>query len=75
MEELILKIKDKSKIPFLKQLLKRMEFLEVVETPSKKRNSKGKGILSDIDESVEFIKRYNNGEVKAKPFKQLLNEL
>jgi len=75
MEQLILKIKDKSKIPFLKQLLKRMEFLEVVETSSRKQPSNEKGLLKDIDESVDFIKKYNKGEVKAKPFKQLLNEL
>lgn len=31
MEQLILNIKDKSKISFLKELLKRMEFVEVIE--------------------------------------------
>ncbi len=75
MEQLILKIKNKKKVPFLKELLKQFDFVEVVDTPSKKRKSKKKEILDGIEESVEFIKKYNKGEVKAKPFKELLNEL
>ncbi len=75
MEQLILKIKDKRKLPFLKQLLKHMDFVEVLERPEKKFTKREKEILDGIEESVEFIKKYNRGEVKAKPFKQLLNEL
>ena len=75
MEQLILKVKDKKKMPFLKQLLKHMDFVEVVEVPAKKLTAREKEILDDIEESVDFIKKYNKGEVKAKPFKQLLNEL
>lgn len=75
MEQLILKVKDKKKMPFLKQLLKHMDFVEVVERPAKKLTAREKEILDDIEESVDFIKKYNKGEVKAKPFKQLLNEL
>jgi hypothetical protein len=62
-------------MPFLKQLLKHMDFVEVVERPAKKLTAREKEILDDIEESVVFIKKYNKGEVKAKPFKQLLNEL
>lgn len=75
MEQLILKIKDKKKVPFLKKLLKQMDFVEVIDPASKKSKSKKKEILDGIEESVEFIKKYNKGEVKAKPFKQLLDEL
>lgn len=31
MEQLVLNIKNKNKLPFLKELLKRMEFVEIVE--------------------------------------------
>ncbi len=69
MEQLILKIKNKKKVPFLKELLKQFDFVEVVDQFKKKE------ILDGIEESVEFIKKYNKGEVKAKSFKQLLDEL
>lgn len=75
MEQLIINVKDKSKMPFLKQLLKHFDFLEVEERTSKKKALKKKEILDGIEEAVEFIKKYNNGEVKAKSIKQLLNEL
>ncbi len=75
MEQLILKIKNKKKVPFLKELLKQFDFVEVVDPSSKKSKSKKKEILDGIEESVEFIKKYNKGEVKAKSFKQLLDEL
>lgn len=75
MEQIILKVKNKRKIPFLKQLLKHMDFVEVVNGPKQKFTAKEKKILNDIDESVDYIKRYNKGEVKAKPFKQFLDEL
>lgn len=75
MEQLILNVKDKSKIPFLRQLLKHLDFIEIAEDTAKKKALKKKEILDDIEESVDFIRRYNKGEVKAKPFKQLLDEL
>lgn len=71
MEQLILNIKQKDKLPFLKELLKRMEFVEIVETPSKRK----KEVLKGIEESVDFVKQYEKGKTKAKPFQQLLNEL
>ncbi len=76
MEEIILKIKNKKKIPFLKELLKQFDFVEIVNPQSKKSaSSKKKEILDGIEESVEFIKKYNRGEVKAKSLKELLDEL
>ncbi len=75
MEELILKVKDKRKLPFLKQLLKHMDFVKVIDRPAKKFTKREKEILDGIEESVEWIKKYEKGEVKAKPFQQLLDEL
>lgn len=74
MEQLILNIKRKDKLPFLKELLKRMEFVEIVE-PSTSKVTKKKEILADIEASVRFIKDYEKGKVKTKSFQQLLNEL
>src|SRR5665647_2484069 len=50
---------NKKKLPSLKQLLKHMDFVEVVNRPAKKNTKKEKQILGDIDESVEFVKKYN----------------
>ncbi len=75
MDQLILKIKDKRKLPFLKQLLKHMDFVEVIDRPAKKFTKKEKEILDGIEESVKWIKKYEKGEVEAKPFQQLLDEL
>jgi hypothetical protein len=75
MSQLILNIKNKNKLPFLKELLKRMEFVEVVESREKKFTSKEKQLLSDMDESVDFINQYKKGQSKTKTFDQLLREL
>jgi hypothetical protein len=74
MEKLILKVKDKSKMPFLKQLLKHMDFVEVVQPPAKKLTRK-KEILDDIEESVEQVKLHLAGKIKLRPMQELLDEL
>jgi hypothetical protein len=76
MEQLILNIKSKSKVPFLKELLKRMEFVEIVEiVEPKKTGSRKKQLLNDIGEAVDFVNKHKAGKVKAKTIQQLLNEL
>lgn len=47
-----------------------MEFVE-----SKKLTSKENKILRDLEKSVDFVKDYKKGKVKAKSIKQLLDEL
>jgi len=75
MSQLILTIKNKSKLPFLKELLKHMEFVEVVETGAKKSTAKAKKLLDDVSESVDFVNGYKKGRTKTKSLKQLLDEL
>ncbi|MEO5650629.1 MAG: hypothetical protein ABIR03_11995 [Ginsengibacter sp.] len=75
MEQLILKVKDKSKMPFLRKLLKHLDFLEVVEAPEKELTSKEKRILDDIEESVQQVKLHLDGKIKLKPIQELLDEL
>ena len=72
MEQLILNIKKKEKIPFLKELLKHMDFVEVVE-PSKKE--KKKKILDDLEEAVEQVNLHKKGKAKLKSLQQVLDEL
>lgn len=75
MEQLILKVKDKKKMPFLKQLLKHMDFVEVIERPAKKLTAREKEILDDIEESVEQVKLHLAGKIKLRPLQELLDEL
>ena len=68
-----LNIKNKRKIPFLKELFKHMEFVEVLE--QKTKTTKKKQLLDDIDEAVDFVNKHKAGKVKAKSIQQLLDEL
>ena len=74
MPELIIKVKNKRKVSFLKELLKGMEFVEVVEKPSGKVNKKHNQLLKEIDEAVDFVNNFKK-TTKAKSFNQLLSEL
>lgn len=73
MEHLILNIRNKRKLPFLKELLKHMEFVEVVEP--KNYTAKEKEILAGLDEAVSQINLHKKGKIKLKTLQQALDEL
>ncbi|MFM7429375.1 MAG: hypothetical protein KA713_12875 [Chryseotalea sp. WA131a] len=75
MTQLILNIKKRSKVPFLKELLNEMSFVEVIDPSKQKITLKEKQLLTDIEESVGFINNYKKGKVKAKSINELLDEL
>lgn len=75
MSQLILNIRNRNKLPFLKQLLRHMEFVEVVEPKAKKFTLKEKQLLKDLDEAVDFVNRFKKGQTKGKSSDQLLREL
>jgi hypothetical protein len=75
MAQLILNIKKRSKLPFLKELLNEMSFVEVIDPSKQKITAKEKQLLIDIEESVEYINNYKKGKVKAKSISELLDEL
>ena len=75
MSQLVLNIKKKSKLPFLKELLKHMEFVEVVEPKSKAASPAEKKLLKELDEAVDFVNGYKRNRSKPKSFDQLLREL
>ena len=75
MEHLILHVKNKSKIPFLKELLKHMEFVEVIEPGSKKLTGKEKKILKGLEEAVQQANLHKKGKVDLKTIQQVLDEL
>jgi hypothetical protein len=59
----------------LKELLKRLEFVEVVGPDSKKSIRKVKQLLSDLSESVDFVNEFKKGRTKTKSFGKILDEL
>ena len=75
MAQLILNIKKRSKLPFLKELLNEMSFVEVIDPSKQKITAKEKQLLIDIEDSVEYINNYKKGKVKAKSISELLDEL
>lgn len=75
MEQLILNIKNKSKIPFLRELLKRMEFVEVVEPEKTATHPKKEKFLREFRQAVHEVKQIKAGRLKGIPAKDLLDEL
>ncbi len=74
MEHLILHIKNKSKLPFLKELLKHMDFIEVIEPESKTLTAKEKKILKGLEEAVQQVNLHKKGKTRLKTIQQVLDE-
>lgn len=60
-------------MPFLKELLKYMEFVEVVEP--KNFTAKEKKILADLEEAANQVNLHKKGKIKLKTLQQVLDEL
>ena len=61
-------------MPFLRELLKQMDFVEVVEETIPKTNRRQQQLLKDLDDAVDFVSNFKKG-AKAKSFNQLLSEI
>jgi hypothetical protein len=73
MEQLVLHIKKKNKLAFIKELLKAFDYVEVLE-PAQLSN-KEKKWLAGLEEAVQEVNQHKQGKVKLKSAKVLLNEL
>ena len=73
MAHLILNIKNKRKLPFLKEILKRMEFVELVKP--EKYSVREKEILKGLEEAAEQVNLHQQGKIKLKTIQQVLDEL
>jgi hypothetical protein len=82
---IVIEPKNKKQEKILKAFLNSMdiEFGSIVmedepvyktRTP-KTKTTKEKEVLDNLAQSVEFVKKYKKGKVKAKTINQLLNEL
>jgi hypothetical protein len=82
---IVIEPKNKKQEKILKAFLKSMdiEFGSIVmeDEPvyktrtTKTKTAKEKQVLDNLSQSVEFVKKYKKGKVKAKTINQLLNEL
>lgn len=73
MEQLVLNIKNKSKLAFIKELLNAFDYVEVLE-PSQ-LSAKEKKWLAGLEEAVKQVNQHKQGKIKLKSAKALLNEL
>ena len=71
MEQLILNVKTKEKVSFLKELVKHLDFVEVVEPP--KLTAKEKKILAALDKSVAEVGLHKKGKGKLKTIQEVLD--
>ncbi len=70
--KVILDIKEKSRVAFFMELIKGLNYVDVITEIKEKRKSKA---ISDLSEAFEDVKQFEAGKKKLKTGKQLLNEL
>ncbi len=73
MEQLVLHIKKKNKLAFIKELLKAFDYVEVLE-PSK-LSAKEKKWLDNLEAAVRQVNEHKQGKTPLKSVKALLDEL
>jgi hypothetical protein len=70
--KLILDIKENSRVPFFMEMLKSLNYIEVVKEIKEKRKSR---FINDLVEAFDDVKQHEQGKKKLKSAKDLLNEL
>ena len=73
MEQLVLHIKNKSKLAFIKELLKAFDYVEVLEPAD--LSAKEKKWLERLEEAVRQVNQHKDGKANLKSAKALLDEL
>jgi len=69
--EVVLDIKDKRRAPFLMELLRSLDYISVRKI-EKESNSQ---VFTDLAEAFEDVKLHEQGKLKLKSLKEVLNEL
>ncbi len=73
MEQLILNVKNKEKVSFLKELIRHLDFVEVAESP--KFTAKEKQILKSLEQSALQVAQHKKGKTKLKTIQEVLDGL
>ncbi len=76
--QILLNIKDSSKLSFFIELIKNFDFVsvnKVITIKESNNNQTDEEILYGIKQAVKEINLINKGKLKSRPAKELLNEL
>lgn len=73
MEQLVVQIKKKNKLAFIKEILKAFDYVEVLE-PSD-LSPKEKKWLQELSSAAAEVSKHKQGKAKLKSAKALLHEL
>jgi hypothetical protein len=70
--KVLLDIKDRTKAPFLMELLNSLDYIKVVKEVEEQRKNQ---FISDLMESFEDIRLHEQGKKSLKTLKEVINEL
>jgi hypothetical protein len=73
MEQLVVQIKKKNKLAFIKEILKAFDYVEVLEPAN--LTPKEKKWLQEFSKAATEVNRHKHGKAKLKSAKALLYEL
>jgi hypothetical protein len=73
--EIILNIKDLSKLSFFTELIKNLDFVSIKKINTDEKTKKDKDFLKGIEQAVNEINLVNKGKLETRSAKQLLDEL
>ncbi len=77
MEQLILKVKQPQKLPFIKEMLAAFDDYVEIQEPVKKNKaaSKQHPVLKSLQQGLKEVELIKQGKLKATPLKEFLDEL
>ena len=70
MEQLVVHIKKKNKLAFIKELLKAFDYIEVLEPAQ--LSAKEKKWLAGLEEAVQLVSQHKQRKIKLKSAKALI---
>lgn len=70
--KVILDIKEDSRVPFFMELVKSLDYIQVIKEVNDEKKSQ---FIADLAEAFDDVKQHEQGTKKLKSAKDLLNEL
>jgi hypothetical protein len=69
--EVLLDIKDKTRVPFFMELLRSFDYINVKEIARKRESH----VISDLKEALNEVKLHEQGKIKLQNLNEFLDEL
>jgi hypothetical protein len=70
--KVLLDIKDRRRVPFFMEMLRGLEYIDIIREVKERRKSQ---LISDLASSFEDVRLHEQGKIKLKSAKELLYEL